>query len=32
MPLDKTRMKNVAAWVLFAAFFIIMIAIMHPRG
>jgi len=30
MTLDKNKIKNVAVWALFAAFFIIMLAIMHP--
>jgi len=30
MPLDKRRIKNAMVWGIFAAFFIIMLVIMHP--
>ncbi len=29
MSLDKKKIKNVVVWVIFAAFFIVMLAIMH---
>ncbi len=30
MPLNKEKIERVLPWVIFAAFFIIMLAVMHP--